>query len=176
MKMKNTKIALSIALLTFGTAQASNFVAFTSISEVTIEKNLCNNIDNHISLSALNTHIQNWNNNPSEENRKAISNACVDSITDFSKLFMNSSWDGDLSSWNVSNGVDFNNMFTLNHFFNQDISNWNVSKGVNFNEMFRYASSFNQDISKWDTDKSVSWYAFDVGSGFDVWNIPLKFR
>ena len=34
--------------------------------------------------------------------------------------------------------------------FNDDISNWDVSNVTNMNSMFYNASNFNQDISGWD--------------------------
>lgn len=41
-------------------------------------------------------------------------------------------------------------MFAFNLEFNQNISNWDVSSGINFNNMFKGAQSFYQDLSKWN--------------------------
>jgi surface protein len=34
--------------------------------------------------------------------------------------------------------------------FNQDISNWDVSRVTNMRAMFYFASRFNKDVSSWD--------------------------
>ena len=60
------------------------------------------------------------------------------------------SFNQDISSWNVSSGINFNAMFFNASSFNQDISSWNVSSGNNFQGMFAGASQFNQNISSWD--------------------------
>ncbi|MEZ5049994.1 MAG: BspA family leucine-rich repeat surface protein [Saprospiraceae bacterium] len=45
--------------------------------------------------------------------------------------------------------------------FNQDISSWDVSNVVNMSNMFS-RSSFNQDISNWDSDvKDMSWMFYE---------------
>ena len=49
----------------------------------------------------------------------------------------------DIGSWDVSNGI-FGWMFYEADAFNQDISSWDVSRGNGFSEMFRNANAFNQ--------------------------------
>jgi len=62
----------------------------------------------------------------------------------------NSSFNQDISGWDVSNATQINLMFTFATSFNQDISGWDVSNVTNMNGMFKNAASFNQDISSWD--------------------------
>ena len=69
-------------------------------------------------------------------------------ITDMSKLFMKTHFDGDISEWNVSNVEDMSYMFE-NSDFNGDISEWNVSNVEDMYAMFTN-SKFNGDISKWN--------------------------
>jgi surface protein len=69
-------------------------------------------------------------------------------VTSFNKLFLYSSFDGDISQWDTSNVLDMENAFSCSRF-NGNISNWNVSNVVIMVTMFS-GSSFNGDISKWD--------------------------
>ena len=48
-----------------------------------------------------------------------------------------SSFDCDISSWNVSNVTDMAYMFWECTNFNQDISKWNVSKVTDMSGMFK---------------------------------------
>ena len=61
-----------------------------------------------------------------------------------------SSFNGDLSGWDVSGVTDMANMFSKAHSFNSDVSGWDVSGVTDMNEMFNDARSFNSDLSGWD--------------------------
>ena len=60
-----------------------------------------------------------------------------------------SSFNGDISGWDVSNVTNMREMFSSASSFNGDISGWDVSKVTNMYRMFFNASKFNQDLSKW---------------------------
>ena len=72
-------------------------------------------------------------------------------ITDMSYMFTYSSFDGDISQWDVSNVKNMQEMFYNSTFTgeNGDISNWDVSNVNNMKYMFCY-SEFNVDISNQD--------------------------
>ena len=60
------------------------------------------------------------------------------------------SFNGDISSWNVSSVTSMASMFYNNDSFNGDISSWDVSNVATISYMFYNAESFNQDIGGWD--------------------------
>ena len=64
-------------------------------------------------------------------------------------MFFASSFNQDISQWNVSNVTNMSHMFDGASSFNQDICQWNVSNVTNMRDMFDGESSFNQDIGKW---------------------------
>ena len=64
-----------------------------------------------------------------------------------------SSFNQDISSWNVSKVWNMYGMFSHASSFNQDIGNWDVSNVTDIYDMFNAASSFNQDLSSWDVSK-----------------------
>jgi surface protein len=72
----------------------------------------------------------------------------VSSVTDMSGMFASSSFNGDLSKWDVSSVTDMTRMFRSSSF-NGDLSKWDVSSVTNMSRMLA-RTSFNGDLSKWD--------------------------
>ena len=68
-------------------------------------------------------------------------------------MFMESTFNGDISDWNTSNVWNMQYMFQSNLSFNQDISNWDMSNVNNISGMFSNARAFNQPIGKWNVSK-----------------------
>ena len=66
-----------------------------------------------------------------------------------------SSFDGDLSDWNVSSVTDMAYMFKGASSFDGDISDWDVLSVIFMNEMFNGASSFNRPLNSWNVSSVV---------------------
>ena len=64
-----------------------------------------------------------------------------------------SSFNGDISSWNVSRVTAMNSMFHGASSFNQPLNAWDVSRVTAMNSMFHGASSFNQPLNAWDVSR-----------------------
>jgi surface protein len=64
-------------------------------------------------------------------------------------MFASSSFNGDISSWDVSSVTDMYGMFFDSSSFNGDISSWDVSSVTNMSRMFEGDTSFNQNLGNW---------------------------
>ena len=75
----------------------------------------------------------------------------VSNVTSMSVMFYNAtSFNGDISTWDVSNVTSMGGMFSGATSFNGDISSWDVSSMTDMDSMFKTATAFNQDLSSWD--------------------------
>jgi len=77
-----------------------------------------------------------------------ISSWNISNVVNMENMFYHSEFNGNISNWDVSNVEDMSFMFAVSTF-DRDISKWNVSKVENMRYMFSN-SYFNGDISKWD--------------------------
>jgi surface protein len=81
------------------------------------------------------------------------------------------SFNQDISGWDVSGISEFTNMFFGASAFNQPLNNWVTSSAIGFVGMFAGAISFNQDLNGWDVDQVTSFERmFD---GAVTFNKPL---
>jgi surface protein len=79
-----------------------------------------------------------------------ISSWDMSNVTNTDRMFQGaSSFNQNIGFWNTSNFYDVSGMFDSASNFNRDIGNWNTSNVVNMSSMFNYASSFNQDLTGW---------------------------
>ena len=66
------------------------------------------------------------------------------------QVFQGTSFNQDISGWNVSNVINMSSMFRDAASFNQDLSTWDVSKVTNMDNMFTGATAFDQNLGEWD--------------------------
>ena len=79
-----------------------------------------------------------------------ISEWDVSNVTNMSNMFYNATvFNQALNSWDVSAVTNMNSMFSSTPF-NQALNLWNVSAVTDMSYMFYYATVFNQDISEWN--------------------------
>ena len=104
-----------------------------------------------------------------------ISEWDVSSVTNMSYMFLHSSFNGNISGWDVSSVTDMSYMFVSSPF-NGDISNWNVSSVTDMSIMFG-GSPFNGDISNWNvssvTDMSGMFSDSPFNDNLGSWYITL---
>lgn len=103
----------------------------------------------------------------------------ISNITSLNNVFMNSSFNGDISEWDTHNVKTMFGTFAYSKFngdiskwdvsnvekmlrtfecaeFNQDISTWDMSNVSDISYMFLGNEKFNQNISKWNLSSIVS--------------------
>jgi len=88
----------------------------------------------------------------------------------------NSTFNGDITTWDLSNVVTMQALFFNATSFNQDISVWDISNVTIAGGVFRNATSFNQDISVWDMSNvtsinSMFYDATNFNQNLGNWNI-----
>ncbi len=94
-------------------------------------------------------------------------------VTDTGSMFLRaSSFNGDISDWNVSSVTDMRGMFSHAFSFNQPLDSWNVSSVTRMNAMFYFSTSFNQPLDSWNVSSVTSMYA--MFSNATSFNQPLN--
>ena len=101
----------------------------------------------------------------------------VSTVTNMDGTFRGASdFNGDVSSWDTSGATDMRNMFQDADNFDGDISGWDVSKVTDTSSMFYEASDFNQPLNGWDvskvTDMSYMFlHASEFNQPLNSWNV-----
>ena len=110
------------------------------------------------------TSMDNAFNSASAMTYAAIDAPDLSRVTSMGSMFSGaSSFNGNISGWNVSQVDNMNSMFNAAADFNQPLSRWNVSQVTDMSRMFYGATSFNQNISGWDVSQVA--YMDDMFSG-----------
>jgi len=82
-----------------------------------------------------------------------------------------SSFNGDLSNWDVSNVSQMGSLFLDAKSFNSDISGWNTAIAFSMTDMFKGASAFDQDLGGWNIGKVTSMVGMLDNSGMSPENL-----
>ena len=107
----------------------------------------------------------------------AVPSTIPSTVTDMESMFQGAtSFNGDLSQWDVSGVENMGGMFLFCTSFNGDISTWNVGQVTVMANMFSGATSFNGDISAWDVSQVINMsYMFEYATSFNgdisSWNL-----
>ena len=98
-----------------------------------------------------------------------ISTWDVSNVTEMGVMFRNAvNFDQDLTNWNVSNVTSMDGMFSGAVNFYGDISSWNVSSVTSMGDMFSGHINFNQDLSSWDVSNVTNMFAmFEEAENFN---------
>ena len=109
---------------------------------------------------------------PSSDNLTKVPNFLPSNITDISYMFAwASSFNQDISGWNVSNVTNMSGMFEGVKSFNQPLNDWDVSNVTDMYSMFYHARSFNQDLSMWCVSKITS-APYGFNGSTPNWTLP----
>ncbi len=81
-----------------------------------------------------------------------------------------SSFDGDITNWDVSGVSLMNAMFNRASVFNQDISSWDTSSVLSMSGMFNDAFAFNHNLGGWDISSLFSCTFMLTDSGLSTAN------
>jgi surface protein len=106
-----------------------------------------------------------------------ISGWDVSSVTTMTGAFQNaSSFNQNIGSWDVSSVTNMGSMFLNATSFNQNIGSWNVSSVTSMGSMFLNATSFNQNIGSWNVSSVTNMqFTFRNASSFNQdisgWNV-----
>lgn len=99
----------------------------------------------------------------------------LSNCTTISGMFANSSFNGNINHWNVSNISNMSSLFGGNSAYNQPLNSWNTANVTNMSGMFYAAGAFNQPIGNWDTSKVTNMSGLFLNAGafnqdISTWN------
>jgi surface protein len=119
------------------------------------------------------------NNDSIKNNLDRAETLCTSNVTNMNSLFRNSSFNGDISHWDVSNVISMGGMFGRS-IFNGDISNWNVSNVEDMYNMFKESKFNNNSLKDWDIKKQYGFYGMfsysDFNGDLSGWDVSKTFN
>ena len=98
-----------------------------------------------------------------------VTRVCTTRIISMERLLIgNTSFNQNISSWDVSNVTNMEDMFWSAEAFNQPIGLWDVSNVTNMEKMFYRAYTFNKLIAGWDVSSVTNMlYMFSSASSYN---------
>jgi surface protein len=97
----------------------------------------------------------------------------LSNVTSLDSMFRSAtSFNSDISHWDVSTITDMYGVFAGASSFNQSLNDWDVSNVTTMFRMFNGATSFNSDISQWNTGRVQNMR--DMFSSAAAFNQPLN--
>lgn len=106
-----------------------------------------------------------------------ISSWDVSRVTNMESMFNGAAeFNQDISSWNVSKVTTLSNTFDTARKFNQDLSSWDIGNVTTLRETFNSAVTFNQNLNDWDTSNVTTLYGTFKGAiifdqPLDQWDV-----
>ncbi|MGI9256407.1 MAG: fibronectin type III domain-containing protein, partial [Salinispira sp.] len=100
--------------------------------------------------TAVNTGISTWGNTGD------LNYIITTAVTNMENMFKETSFNGDISGWDVSSVTTMRSMFRTTTVFNGDISGWDVSLVRDMTSMFQTSTVFAQDLDEWSDHWTVA--------------------
>ncbi len=100
----------------------------------------------------------------------------VSSVTNMYGMFWDTfAFNQPLDSWDVSSVTSMHSMFFRNPVFNQPLNSWNTSSVTDMDGMFSHARAFNQPLDSWDvssvTDMTGMFAFTPFNQPLDSWDV-----
>ena len=92
-------------------------------------------------------------------------------VTDISRMFESSNFNGNINNWDVSNVENMSRTFIGMSDFNQPLNDWDVSNVTNMRDMFLGTDLFNQPLDQWDVGNVTN-----MARMFDGFNRDMAFN
>ena len=92
------------------------------------------------------------------------------------RMFKQSNFNGDISTWDVSNVENFFQFMQNGFNFSGDVSGWDISGATNLRSMFQNQPNFNSDISGWvlNNDLAITIGARQMFNGASSFNADIS--
>ena len=154
---KRPIMTINEVTITISGEQKSKFNKMSDLDKLLFYRQMSGCFDFIPNRSTLDSLIQTqqWNGQLDGKNYGPIKNWVFSpQIKNLSRLFMdNTTFNENISGWNVSKVTNMESMFEKAISFNQPLNNWNVSNVRNMKSMFEGAASFNQPLNNWNVSK-----------------------